>query len=703
MRTASCDQVESQTLAHRFYYRFCYPLSPMQQAFLPWVLIAVVLLWIVASTMCVEAPMVPSCGVTSATDSKTQSSSGYYLPNTLRNDNIVAQQQAAAARVDSVECAAWRCSCQEISNVYGVAHAVTWGRLKPTDPRAQWWRESACTTSPVQSAVSARGGGKASSAAEPRATPTAPPLPPQQDAWLAAEIRSPSGVPLVERGDSDRAARRVSYAPLGLDRIVDQIMLGRRGGFYVDAYSAAKTSGSMTLMLERERGWSGAVVIPEPTAFAGFVALRRNAYAARCCLAGAAASSQSHGGRCADVSTLLRVVAATAAGARAGGVDASHVDFFALDVGGAELAVLQEWQRASLRPTVDVWSVAYRSNVTALAALRALFAGGGSDEYVEWGPATWGHKVRDEQGTHAFWVASRVAKANPDMWLLEDWGAFDNALRLQRPTGAAQWTPASLDPYARSNASWVYVSGKFGHAARFAADARRQKRTILTQNIFPAANVHVYSTLPPWVLRNPRWKRHTGFVKDPKHESARGGGFWFWKGPLIAHHLKAMPEGAYLVYADVDRPDAAHIPLLIDDMSQNAGNDIALTRLGFFSRNWAKADTYAAFGYTLKETYADQSRQFQGGDLVLRNSPRVRAFIDAWQACVANWHLVSDEPSVLPNAPGFVETRHDQTLLTLLLSTNTQTLRNATAAVKSPYNSRYYYIALKDQLVRPNV
>merc|ERR1711879_156216 len=42
-----------------------------------------------------------------------------------------------------------------------------------------------------------------------------------------------------------------------------------------------------------------------------------------------------------------------------------------------------------------------------------------------------------------------------------------------------------------------------------------------------------------------------------------------------------------------------------------------------------------------------------------------------WRTCVADWHLVSDEPSTSRNSAKFRENRHDQSCLSLLLKNAT--------------------------------
>ena len=53
---------------------------------------------------------------------------------------------------------------------------------------------------------------------------------------------------------------------------------------------------------------------------------------------------------------------------------------------------------------------------------------------------------------------------------------------------------------------------------------------------------------------------------------------------------------------------------------------------------------------------------------IVRNTPSVRAFFEAWVRCTSDWQLVSDTPSVSPNSKIFKGHRHDQAIMSALLS-----------------------------------
>merc|ERR1712087_406162 len=51
----------------------------------------------------------------------------------------------------------------------------------------------------------------------------------------------------------------------------------------------------------------------------------------------------------------------------------------------------------------------------------------------------------------------------------------------------------------------------------------------------------------------------------------------------------------------------------------------------------------------------------------LRVNSRTRRLMQMWTDLMADFHLLSDEPSTVLNLPGFKENRHDQVFLSMLL------------------------------------
>jgi hypothetical protein len=151
-----------------------------------------------------------------------------------------------------------------------------------------------------------------------------------------------------------------------------------------------------------------------------------------------------------------------------------------------------------------------------------------------------------------------------------------------------------------------------------------------------------------------------------------------------------MRDGDFIFYSDPDREDFLEwFEGLIETMLRRRA-DFAMEQLHFYERNWSKADTYAYFScmhpnfqsFHFEEDdriakaarrpmhlhlESDFSLQYDASLILVRRCQRSMQIIRDWRDAAQRYDLISDEKSVLPNAYDFIENRHDQSLLSLLL------------------------------------
>jgi len=198
---------------------------------------------------------------------------------------------------------------------------------------------------------------------------------------------------------------------------------------------------------------------------------------------------------------------------------------------------------------------------------------------------------------------------------------------------------------------------------RFTGSAFELERRAKQLELF--AGVHVYKQLPDLIRNDPRWSQHL--------TSRRGAGFWFWKSALAKSLLRSIPEGNLLLYVDsgcrftengwADLCRRAHgTDLLVFQYQGEKG-------IKHPERRWTKGDIFHQFKMTT-ESEAACSGQIIATYFILRNTPAGREFIDQWEKLVENFHLVSDEDSIIENWHGFSENRHDQSLFSVLIKSN---------------------------------
>jgi len=143
----------------------------------------------------------------------------------------------------------------------------------------------------------------------------------------------------------------------------------------------------------------------------------------------------------------------------------------------------------------------------------------------------------------------------------------------------------------------------------------------------------------------------------------RGGGFWLWKPYFVRRVMREeMQAGDVLFYADAGCEFKGR-PRPYIELARRYG--FLGFRLSFVVKHWTKGDVFRALDMDMG-TFGDE-RQMVGGIFAMMKTPRMTRFVDEWLHFARQPQLVDDSPSAAPNAPGFVEHRHDQAIFTLLV------------------------------------
>lgn len=159
----------------------------------------------------------------------------------------------------------------------------------------------------------------------------------------------------------------------------------------------------------------------------------------------------------------------------------------------------------------------------------------------------------------------------------------------------------------------------------------------------------------------------TEFVKANARlfENRRGFGYWCWKPRIILNELDRMEAGDVLFYSDSQCIFESDPSPLFELTRENDGIGIFhQKRERHFNSTWTRGDCFNLMG-CLDEKY------WKGDNLattysVWTRTDRSLSFVREWLAWNQNYQVVSDEPSVYPNAPDFKDHRHDQSIVSLL-------------------------------------
>lgn len=145
----------------------------------------------------------------------------------------------------------------------------------------------------------------------------------------------------------------------------------------------------------------------------------------------------------------------------------------------------------------------------------------------------------------------------------------------------------------------------------------------------------------------------------------RGAGYWLWKPYLIYKTLLKMEEGDYLIYSDSGIYFIRNVNYLIDTLEESGQDVMPFSTGKHIEKNWTKRDIFVEMKCD-SESYA-LSRQLWAGFIVFKVSKRAIQFVKEWLELCCNEHLVTDDESLNSNYEGYIETRHDQSIFSLLV------------------------------------
>jgi hypothetical protein len=145
-------------------------------------------------------------------------------------------------------------------------------------------------------------------------------------------------------------------------------------------------------------------------------------------------------------------------------------------------------------------------------------------------------------------------------------------------------------------------------------------------------------------------------------------GYYACKPYFILEALKNIPENDVLLYVDSGCELNKNGILKIYEYYNECINSNGV----FFSLNypeiqWTKMDTYRRI--MLNDDYHLNTRQIISGIFFIKNTKEIKSIIKEWlNICLEDkGHFLNDNPSKLPNDKIFVENRHDQSILSLLI------------------------------------
>ena len=146
----------------------------------------------------------------------------------------------------------------------------------------------------------------------------------------------------------------------------------------------------------------------------------------------------------------------------------------------------------------------------------------------------------------------------------------------------------------------------------------------------------------------------------------RGNGYWLWKPYFILKTLKEkLNKGDYLIYTDAGIFYLDEVDKIIKFM-KSINEEIWLHRLTLFEKKYSKRDAFILLDAD-SPIYSD-TFQYMASFQIYKKSEFTEMFIEKVLKYSTDKRIITDDPNTqgLPNYQGFIDNRHDQTILSIL-------------------------------------
>lgn len=147
--------------------------------------------------------------------------------------------------------------------------------------------------------------------------------------------------------------------------------------------------------------------------------------------------------------------------------------------------------------------------------------------------------------------------------------------------------------------------------------------------------------------------------------NSRGYGYWIWKPYITEKTLEKMNDGDILVYMDSGACFTDDIRILTDVMDRDE-IDIMIFCLHSLEKYYTKRDAFILLDCD-KPEYTDTPQRC-ATYFLLRKSSQSISFVQEWLKYAKDRRIITNDENVMgfTNYEGFVENRHDQTILSLI-------------------------------------
>ena len=152
----------------------------------------------------------------------------------------------------------------------------------------------------------------------------------------------------------------------------------------------------------------------------------------------------------------------------------------------------------------------------------------------------------------------------------------------------------------------------------------------------------------------------------------RGNGYWLWKPYIINKTImEKLNDGDFLIYTDAAMIFMNSSYLLVDFINQlNAS--FWMNKVFWKESKYSKRDAFIIMG--VDSPFYSETDQYMAGIQLYKKCEYSLKFIHEWLYYCQDIRIITDNENILgkPNYPDFIENRHDQTVLSLLIKKYTE-------------------------------
>ena len=147
----------------------------------------------------------------------------------------------------------------------------------------------------------------------------------------------------------------------------------------------------------------------------------------------------------------------------------------------------------------------------------------------------------------------------------------------------------------------------------------------------------------------------------------RGNGYWLWKPYFILKTLKdKLNFGDYLIYTDAGVLYKQNVNILINFLEKK-NEDMWFYKLSTIEKFYAKRDAFILMGADNK--YYSETLSYNAAFQLYKKTKFTLKFVEDYLYYSKDKRIITDDSNtqLLPNYNGFIDNRHDQTVLSLLI------------------------------------